>query len=89
MDGSISMDYGPFNEQRDFVISILSKMKFGPRATQLGVIQFSDRWNTVVEMKIGDHGGMADVLRNVSSIQYRPGSATMTGFAMHLAYEQV
>jgi hypothetical protein len=29
------------------------------------------------------------VLRNVSSIQYRPGSATMTGFAMHLAYEQV
>jgi hypothetical protein len=83
------MDYGPFDEQRDFVLAILSKMKFGPRATQLSVIQFSDRWSTAVEMELGEHGRQSDVLRNVSNINYQQGRRTMTGLAMHLAYEQV
>ena len=89
IDGTVSMDYGPFNEQRDFVISILSRMRFGPQSTQLGVIQYSDKWNTAVEMELGEHGRKADVLRNVSNIRYQQGGLTLTGLAMHLAYEQV
>lgn len=89
MDGTISLGYEPFNIQRDFVLAVLSKMRFGPQATQLGIIQFSDRWSTSVEMEIGRHGRQTEVLKNVSNIVYQRGMQTMTGLAMHLGYEQV
>jgi hypothetical protein len=89
IDGTISIGYEPFAEQRDFVRSILSKMRFGLQATQLGIIQFSDKFNTAVEMDLGDHGGRAEVLRNVSNIKYQQGRRTMTGLAMFMANEQV
>lgn len=89
IDGTISMGYGPFQNQLNFVRSILSKMDFGLHATQLGIIQYSDKWSTSIEMELGEHGRRASVLANVSSIKYRPGARTMTGLAMTLAYEQV
>lgn len=89
IDGTISIGYEPFAEQRDFVRSILSKMRFGLQATQLGIIQFSDKFNTAVEMDLGDHDGRAEVLRNVSNIKYQQGRRTMTGLAMFMANEQV
>ncbi|XP_028415540.1 collagen alpha-1(XII) chain-like [Dendronephthya gigantea] len=88
MDGTISLGYEHFNIQRDFVLSVLSKMKFGPQATQLGIIQFSDDRRTSVEMEIGRHGRQEDVLKNVSNIVYQQGLQTKTGLAMHLGYEQ-
>ena len=89
MDGTISMGYEPFEIQRYFVYEILSKMSFGPQATQLAVIQFSDQWSTKIEMEMGLHGGREDVLRNVSNIEFQQGGRTKAGFAMYLAYEQV
>ncbi|CAB4006278.1 Hypothetical predicted protein [Paramuricea clavata] len=89
IDGTISIGYEPFAEQRDFVLSILSKMKFGLQATQLCIIQFSDKFYTAVEMEMGEHGGRAEVLRNVSNIKYQQGRRTMTGLAMVLANEQL
>lgn len=83
------MGYDAFDIEKELVLSILKKMKFGPWATQLSVIQFSDQWNTAVEMEMGMHGGLADILKNVSSIEYQQGRHTLTGMAMHLAYEQV
>ena len=89
MDGTISMGYEPFDNQRDFVMSILARMNYGPQVTQLSIIQFSDRWNTAVEMEMGLHGGKDEVLYNVSNIVYQQGTRTKTGLAMYLAYEQV
>lgn len=89
IDGTISMGYGPFGIQQYFVYELLSKMSFGPRATQLAIIQFSDKWSTKIEMELGLHGGRDDVLRNVSNIEFQQGGRTKTGLAMYLAYEQV
>lgn len=89
IDGTLSLGYHHFDNIKILLKNVLSKFNIGPTGIRVGMIQFSDHWDTKIEINLGDHDGADDVLSRLEKMRYTQGYFTLTGLAMEMARKQV
>ena len=89
IDGTLSLGYRRFDNIKLLLQNVVAKLDVRPEGVHVGMIQFSDRWGTKIEMKLGQHAGVDNVLSDLERMRYQQGYYTLTGLAFEMARNQV
>lgn len=86
LDGSWSVEDTNFELIKRWLVNITMGFNIGQKFTQVGVVQYSD--NPIVEIPLGKHYSIRDLIKAMESIEYMGGN-TNTGTAISYATDRL
>ncbi|XP_028415528.1 collagen alpha-6(VI) chain-like isoform X2 [Dendronephthya gigantea] len=89
LDGSKSIQEINFARLRNFLSDIVGEFKIGEFESRVGLMQFSNKFRTVIEFDFGKHMTTKDVQDNIHKLVHQYGNQTYAGDALRLVNKHV
>lgn len=89
LDGSQSIHEVNFERLRKFLSDIVGEFKIGEFESRVGLMQFSNKFRTVIEFDFGKHKTTKDVQDNIKKLVHQYGNQTYVGNALRLVNKHV
>jgi collagen type VI alpha len=89
LDGSQSIQAINFERLRNFLSNLVGHFKIGQFESRVGLMQFSNKFRTVIEFDFGKHKTTKDIQDNINKLVHQHGNQTYVGNALKRVNDHV